>query len=99
MYKIFAALFTTMIISALLVPIVRKFAIKVGAVDNPNKRRINSKPMPTLGGLAIFIAFNITNFFFLRSQYPQKQMIVLFLAECIIILTGFIDDIYELKPK
>lgn len=99
MYRIFAALFATMIISALLVPFVRKFAIKIGAVDTPNKRRVNSKPMPTLGGLAIFIAFNITNFFLLRDQYPQKQLLALFLAECIIILTGIIDDVYELKPK
>lgn len=99
MYKIFAALFATMLMSALLVPIVRKFAIKIGAVDSPNKRRVNLKPMPTLGGLAIFIAFNVTNFFFLRNQYPQKQLFALFIAECIIILTGVIDDIYELKPK
>lgn len=99
MYRIFAALFATMIISALLVPFVRKFAIKIGAVDTPNKRRVNSKPMPTLGGLAIFVAFNITNFFLLKDQYPQKQLLTLFLAECIIILTGIIDDVYELKPK
>lgn len=99
MYKIFAALFATMIISAILVPFVRKFAIKVGAVDKPNARRVNSRPMPTLGGLAIFIAFNLTNFLFLRTQYPQRQLFALFLAECIIILTGVIDDIYELKPK
>jgi UDP-N-acetylmuramyl pentapeptide phosphotransferase/UDP-N-acetylglucosamine-1-phosphate transferase len=64
MYKIFAALFTTMIISALLVPIVRKFAIKVGAVDNPNKRRINSKPMPTLGGLAFLLLLTLLISFF-----------------------------------
>lgn len=99
MYEIFAALFATMIVSALLVPLVRKLAIKVGAIDKPNKRRVNSRPIPTLGGLAIFIAFNFTNFILLRTQYPPRQLLGLFLAECIIILTGFIDDIYELKPS
>ena len=98
MYKIFAALFATMIVSALLVPLIRKLAIKIVAIDSPNSRRVNHKPMPTIGGLGIFIAFNFCNFFLLRAQYPQKQLFALFLAECIIIITGIIDDIYEIKP-
>lgn len=98
MYKIFAALFATLIISAILVPLVRKLAIKIGAIDKPNKRRINRQPMPTMGGLGIFLAFNFTNFFLLRAQFPQQQLFSLFLAECIIIATGIIDDIYEIKP-
>lgn len=98
MYKIFAALFATMLISATLVPLVRKLAIRVGAIDKPNKRRVNSRPIPTMGGLAIFVAFNITNFFSLRAQYPPRQLFGLFVAECLIIVTGVIDDIYELKP-
>lgn len=98
MYEVFASLFATMIISALLVPLIRKLAIKVGAIDKPNKRRINKKPMPTLGGLGIFIAFNFSNFFLLRTQFPQKQLWALFLAECVVIITGILDDLYELKP-
>lgn len=98
MYKIFASLFATMIISAVLVPLVRKLAIKIGAIDKPNDRRINNKPMPTIGGLGIFIAFNFSNFFLLRAQFPQKQLFALFLAELIIIITGIIDDIYEINP-
>lgn len=98
MYKIFASLFATILISALLVPFVRYLAFKIGAVDKPNARRINKRIMPTMGGLAIFIAFNFTNFVLLRSQYPMKQLIALFVAQCIIIATGVIDDIYELKP-
>lgn len=98
MYKIFASLFATMIISAILVPFIRKLAIKIGAVDKPNARRINKKPMPTMGGLGIFIAFSFSNFFLLRSQFPTKQLLALFLAELIIVITGVIDDIYEINP-
>ena len=54
--------------------------------------------MPTMGGLAIFIAFNFTNFVLLRGQYPMRMMIALFIAQCIVLITGIIDDIYELKP-
>lgn len=98
MYKIFAAIFATILISALLVPGVRQLAFHVGAVDKPNARRVNKKTMPTMGGLAIFIAFNFTNFVLLHGQYPMRMMLALFIAQCVILVTGIIDDIYELKP-
>ena len=99
MYRIIASLFATMILSAILTPFIRLLAFKVGAVDNPNARRVNKVPMPTMGGLAIFLAFNVTNFLLLRKQYPIEQLWALLLAECIILATGIIDDIYELPPK
>ncbi|GEO64894.1 undecaprenyl-phosphate alpha-N-acetylglucosaminyl 1-phosphate transferase [Companilactobacillus nantensis] len=68
-------------------------------MDKPNARRVNIKPMPTMGGLAIFIAFNFSTFVLLREQFPTHELFSVFLAECIIILTGIIDDIRELSPK
>lgn len=99
MYRIIASFFATMLIAAALTPFIRKLAFKVGAVDNPNARRVNKVPMPTMGGLAIFIAFNFTNFCLLRFQYPTRQLLGLFLAECVVIATGVIDDMFELKPR
>ena len=49
----------TMMLSVILTPLVKLLAFQVGAVDYPGKRRINQKVMPTIGGLAIFIAFAI----------------------------------------
>ena len=63
MYKILASLFATMLLAALLTPFIRQLAFKVGAVDNPNARRVNKIPMPTMGGLAIFLSFNLANLF------------------------------------
>lgn len=99
MYKILASLFATMLLAALLTPFIRQLAFKVGAVDNPNARRVNKIPMPTMGGLAIFLSFNLANLFLLRNQYPSSQLYSLILAQLIIITTGVIDDIYELKPR
>lgn len=99
MYKILASLFATMLLAALLTPFIRRLAFKVGAIDNPNARRVNKIPMPTMGGLAIFLSFNLANLFLLRNQYPSNQLYSLLLAQLIIIATGMIDDIYELKPK
>lgn len=99
MYGIIATLFVTMLLSVILTPFVRLMAFKCGAVDNPNARRVNQVVMPTMGGLAIFLAFNLTNIFLLYKQYNPEQFWALLLAQIIIIATGIIDDIFELTPK
>lgn len=71
----------------------------LGAVDNPNARRVNKKPMPTIGGLGIFVSFSIGQFFLLRNEFPTHELFSVLLASSVIILTGLIDDILELEPR
>ncbi|KRN20995.1 hypothetical protein IV79_GL000220 [Pediococcus claussenii] len=102
-FEIIVSLFATMIISAVLTPFVRRFAFLIGAVDEPSARRVNKVPMPTMGGLAIFIAYNFTMFVLMRNQIPTApdklfQFWGMFAGQCIIIITGMIDDVVELKP-
>jgi UDP-GlcNAc:undecaprenyl-phosphate GlcNAc-1-phosphate transferase len=99
LFKIVVSLFVTMLISAVITPFVRRLAFVLGAVDKPNARRVNKKPMPTMGGLAIFLAFSFATFVLLRPQFNTHMLFSLFLAEAIIIITGMIDDIKELSPK
>ncbi|TGD18608.1 glycosyltransferase family 4 protein [Levilactobacillus suantsaiihabitans] len=98
-FEIFVSLFATAITSAILTPFIRKFAFGIGAVDTPNKRRVNKISMPTIGGLAIFIAFSFATMFLLRNQIPTQKLWGLFGGECIIIAEGMIDDIFELRPR
>jgi len=44
-------------VTALCSPAARRVALRWGLVDEPNPRRINRVPMPTGGGLAIFVGF------------------------------------------
>lgn len=44
------------IASALLTPLVRRVALRVGAVSNPGGRNVNERTVPRLGGVAIFTA-------------------------------------------
>ena len=55
--KFIMVLLGTFFIGILLTPLVRILAFKIDAVDYPNARRINKKPMPSAGGLAVVIAF------------------------------------------
>ena len=40
-------------------PLVARLAIRIGAVDHPNPRKIHRQPMPRLGGLAVIIAVTL----------------------------------------
>lgn len=99
-------LISTLVLSAVATPLVRFLSFKIGAVDNPNARRINKVPMPTAGGLAVFIAFAVSVLGFLPGIIKHLNVdgvyihyvLPLVLAGGIIIVTGLIDDIKELKP-
>lgn len=99
MFLIIVKLFFLVIIQTAVTPFIRRLAFVLGAVDNPNARRVNKKPMPTIGGLGIFVTFNIGIFILLREQFPTHEAFSILLASSVMILTGLIDDILELKPK
>ncbi len=62
--KYVMVLIATIFMAVVLTPLVRFLALRIGAVDNPNARRINKVPMPSAGGLAIFISFAISSLVF-----------------------------------
>ena len=105
--KFVLVLIATLLTSLVLTPLVRFFAFRVGAVDNPNARRINKVPMPSAGGLAIIISFVIATLalmpMILKTQIGGKSyfeyILPVVLGALVIALTGFIDDVYELSPK
>lgn len=41
------------------VPLASKIAWKVGSVDYPSKRRVNTKPTPRMGGIAVFLGIAV----------------------------------------
>ena len=77
-------------------PIIRVLAYKLGAVDIPKDgRRMHKKPMPLLGGLAIFVAFSLTSLiFFLYTP----QFLTIWFGGLVIIICGILDDIFSLNP-
>ena len=91
------------LIAFFVTPLAKKIAFKVGAIAKPRKRDMHTKPIPRMGGIAIFAGFMIT-FVITIWNLPivnVKQNIGIILGCTIIFLLGFFDDIYELpaKPK
>ena len=82
------------LISFTTTPIARVLAFKVGAVDVPkDSRRMHTKPIPRMGGLAIFLGFSITVTVFLA---PTKEIIGMLIGALILVIVGIFDDIYSL---
>ena len=90
MFKIIVELFLLVIISAAITPFIRRLAFVLGAVDNPNARRVNKKPMPTIGGLGIFVTFNIGAFVLLREHFPTHEIFSILLASSVVFIASLI---------
>ena len=94
-----AALAVAALIAFISTPVVKNLAYKVGAVDVPkDNRRMHKRPIPRLGGLAIFLGFILSVLIFLPLDEPLRGML---LGAVIIVVLGIFDDIYALpaKPK
>lgn len=78
-------------------PFARRLAILIGAIDVPrDSRRVHNKPIPRMGGLAIYIAFVTASMCF--YPYLEKEYFGIVFGGAILIIGGIIDDKYNLKP-
>ena len=70
----------------------------MGAIDVPkDARRMHSKPIPRLGGLAIFLGFIISTLIFGNITLQVRGML---LGSVVVIVTlGVIDDIIPLRAR
>ncbi|KAB2332656.1 glycosyltransferase family 4 protein [Bacillus mesophilum] len=93
---VYLTLLICFIASIIITPFVKKLAIRIGAVDKPNQRKVHQKIMPRLGGLAIYISF-IIGLLVLRPDDALTWPIVI--GSLIIIITGVLDDLVELSAK
>ncbi|EJL27532.1 glycosyltransferase family 4 protein [Brevibacillus sp. BC25] len=89
---------TSLIISFIATPYVKNLAVKVGAVDAPNQRKVHTRIMPRMGGLAIYIGYLVA--FFLFVPYTNiSEMLGIFIGSTIVMVVGMLDDKYQLSPK
>ena len=84
-------------ISLALTPAAKSIAYKIGAIDVPkDKRRVHKKPIPRLGGLAIYYGFLISVLFFSNMD---KQLAGIIGGSLLIVGVGIIDDVMALKAS
>lgn len=96
---------TALLFSLLLTPIVRRWMIAFKIVDQPNARRVNTRPIPRSGGLAIvgacfatwFLAYLFSDALGLGIDLTPTYQAFLG-ASFLLVCVGFWDDCKGLSP-
>ena len=78
-----------------LTPRVRRFAWAVGAVDYPGARRVNTRAVPRMGGLAIVAGFLLAA---PLVEAPNLKLLGILIGALMIAILGAADDLLELRP-
>lgn len=105
----FLAALASASLTAVLTPILRRLAARSGVVDDPATdptRKIHARPIPLLGGLAIFLAVVFVTLFFLHvvpvlgtDFLVPSQLYAMLAAGGIIMIGGYFDDRYRVRPQ
>jgi UDP-GlcNAc:undecaprenyl-phosphate GlcNAc-1-phosphate transferase len=96
-------LLVTLAVTYLLTPLVRRLAIKVGAVFGARDRDVHAEPIPRMGGLAMFIgvaagllaASRLASF---GNAISDRDLLLLLLAAGLIVGVGLVDDRFGINP-
>ena len=71
-----------LVITFALTPLVKRFAVAVGAIDKPDARKVHHGAIPRLGGLAIFLGYigscYLTTVFLMTINYSASYWVLLF---------------------
>ena len=93
-HNIIEIVVVTFLTSLLLVPVSKKLANHVGAMDIPNERKIHKVPIPRLGGLAVFGSFLLG---YILYGEVTTQMLSILIGSFLIVLVGIFDDIKPIR--
>lgn len=98
------------ITSFVMVPYTIKLAKKVGAIDYPSDRRVNKRPVPRIGGIAVIAGFLLSAIYLIitmsiegnlelggEENYKMK-LLGLLLGIIVLSIFALLDDIKTLKP-
>lgn len=82
---------------AVIHPYLVRFAKAKNIVDNPNTRKLQLRPVPVLGGLAIFFGI-ITGLLAANAIIDISQLFVVVGAMMIMTYIGALDDVLDISP-
>ncbi len=87
-------------VTALVTPLTMRLARAVGAIDRPRERGLSERPMPLLGGLAIFAGALVAALIWLPSGYARDHQLWhgVLLGAAVITIVGALDDRFDLPP-
>ena len=95
-FNIWLIIAVTFFTSWVLTFVSKKIAVHINAMDIPNERKVHTKPMPRLGGLAMYGAFLVGYIFY---GILSTQMVSILIGSFILLLLGVCDDIKPVRAS
>ena len=97
-YNTLAIVFVTFIFSAMIMPLMKRVAFHVGAVDIPRKeegnRHIHKRTVPKLGAVGIYLSFLFGYMLFGKESIQMNSILI---GSFIMVLTGIVDDLKSIR--
>lgn len=88
---------TAFLISWMAYPIVLRMARVWGFYDNPDARKLQRRPVPVMGGLAVFIGILVPTLILITISFNTTPLIML-LSMAFLFGIGMVDDRIGLSP-
>ena len=82
-----------------LIPIVRRAAIRIGAVDRPGGRKMHAAPTPLMGGAAIYLGFILVMVLARDILHFSLGLKGVTIGATIVFITGALDDMWGLTAR
>ncbi|MEA2624878.1 MAG: UDP-GlcNAc:undecaprenyl-phosphate/decaprenyl-phosphate GlcNAc-phosphate transferase, partial [Candidatus Binatota bacterium] len=96
-----------LVLSVVVTPVIRWIAIRLKVVDVPGERRIHSRPIPRLGGIAVYASlvsalcgvWAFEQYVLGSSPGYAGELPALFVGATAVMLLGAVDDCRPLTPR
>lgn len=94
------------LLSLALTPLVIAYAKRIGAIDQPNERKVHTHPIPRLGGVVIYVSFFVSLILAIAvdpslsslAGLSPRSGIFLVGSLTLVLLLGIWDDLKQLSP-
>ena len=96
-YHLLIPFFVAFIATNWVHPKILKIAILKNLVDNPDERKLQRRPIPVMGGIAVFFGI-VAGLCSSQITFFSPAVFVLIAAMTIMLYVGTIDDILDLSP-
>lgn len=93
-----------LLVTVFATPVVSALAAKVGAIDNPNERKVHKSAVPRLGGVAIYSGFILAILVgvlmagIFNRRLEGLHLLGIILGSTMVLGVGIWDDIKGLRP-
>ena len=104
------AFVATALVSLVLTPVVRRFAIRLDNIDQPEERRVNVRPVPRGGGIAVAASFLFVaivgialndplGIFPVPASLDPSELVALLAGGAVATVIGVLDDTFQLRAR